>query len=215
MINNFSLIAQSAIRIKSQDNKIIYFDPFKLGENYKNDADYIFITHSHFDHFSPEDIIKIKKADTKIIATKDLELKIKELNFTDKEILLVNANEDYVIDNLEFKTIPAYNLNKDFHKKEYNWVGYVVNIDNKKVYVAGDTDNTEEARNVKCDIACVPVGGTYTMTCEEAADLIKTIMPNIAIPIHYKTVVGSEKDAFEFKKLLENIVKVEILCMSK
>ena len=120
-------------------------------------------------------------------------------------------HKEYVIDEIKFSTIPSYNINKDFHKKEYNWVGYVVNIDGENVYVAGDTDNTEEAKNVKCDIACVPIGGTYTMTYDEAVNLIKEIKPNVAIPIHYKTIVGTEKDAYEFKNELENFVRVEIL----
>ena len=211
MVENITVIAQSAIRIQRLDGKIIYFDPFKINDNYKTDADYIFITHPHFDHFSPEDIIKIKKECTKIIAPIELKNKIEKLNFEIPQILLVNSNEQYEIDDIEFSTIPAYNLNIDFHKKEFNWVGYIVNIDNKNIYVAGDTDNIEEAQNVNCDIACVPIGGTYTMTCEEAVELIKEIKPNLVIPIHYKTIVGSDEDAYRFKQLLEKIVDVEIL----
>ena len=103
-------------------------------------------------------------------------------------------------------------MNKDFHKKEYNWVGYLVNIDGKKIYVAGDTDNTEDAQNVKCDIACVPVGGTYTMTAEEAVDLIKTIKPEIAIPIHYGKIIGNFSLEEEF---LKNVHNSKVLLMVK
>ena len=211
MIKNIELIAQSAIRIKSQDNKVIYFDPFKLGVNYNNDADLIYITHSHFDHFSPEDILKIKKEETKIIAPEDLREQIEKIGFDESNVLLVKPNNDYNIENIEFSTIPAYNINKDFHKKEFNWVGYIVNIDGERVYVAGDTDNTEEARNVKCDIACIPIGGTYTMTYEEAADLINTIRPKVAIPTHYNNDVEIILITRLFsKKILENI-EVRIL----
>ena len=211
MIANIELIAQSAIRIKKQDNKVIYFDPFKLEENYKNDADFIFITHSHFDHFSPEDILRIKKEETKIIAPEDLREELEKIGFEESKALLVKPNNKYNIKDIEFSTIPAYNINKDFHKKEFNWVGYIVNIDGERVYVAGDTDNTEEARNVKCDIACVPIGGTYTMTYEEAADLINTIRPKLAIPTHYKTIVGTEQDAQEFKEKIAENIEVKIL----
>ena len=211
MLENIELIAQSAIRIKNQENKIIYFDPFKLEEQYKNDADYIFITHQHFDHFSPEDILKIKNENTKIIAPRDLEIEIEKLDFQKDNVLLVEPSREYNIDEIKFSTVPAYNINKNFHKKEFNWVGYVVEIDNEKIYVAGDTDNTEEARNVECDIACVPIGGTYTMTYKEAVDLILAIKPKVAIPIHYKTIVGSEEDAQDFKELLKNDVEVKIL----
>ncbi len=211
MIENIELIAQSAIRIKNQDNKVIYFDPFKLGVNYNNDADLIYITHSHFDHFSPEDILKIKKEETKIIAPEDLREQIEKIGFDESNVLLVKPNNKYNIEDIEFCTIPAYNINKDFHKKEFNWVGYIVNIDGERIYVAGDTDNTEEARNVKCDIACIPIGGTYTMTYEEAADLINTIYPKVAIPTHYKTIVGSVQDAQEFKEKIAENIEVKIL----
>lgn len=211
MIKNIELIAQSAIRIKNQDNKVIYFDPFKLGGDYNNDADLIYITHSHFDHFSPEDILKIKKEETKIIAPEDLREQIEKIGFDESNVLLVKPNNDYNIENIEFSTIPAYNINKDFHKKEFNWVGYIVNIDGERIYVAGDTDNTEEARNVKCDIACIPIGGTYTMTYEEAADLINTIRPKVAIPTHYKTIVGTAQDAQKFKEKMAENIEVKIL----
>ena len=211
MVDNMELIAQSAIRIKNQENKIIYFDPFKLENQYKRDADYIFITHQHFDHFSPEDILKIKNENTKIIAPRDLEIEIEKLDFQKDNVLLVEPSREYNIDEIKFSTIPAYNINKDFHKKEFNWVGYIVNIDGERIYVAGDTDNTEEARNVKCDIACIPIGGTYTMTYEEAADLINTIRPMLAIPTHYKTIVGTVQDAQKFKEKIAENIEVKIL----
>ena len=120
-------------------------------------------------------------------------------------------NNNYTIDNILFSTIPAYNKLKPFHRKKSNWVGYIINIDNTKIYIAGDTDNTEEARKVICDIACVPRGGTYTMNYKEAAELIKTIKPKLAIPTHYKTIVGTIEDAYKFKELLNNITEVNIL----
>lgn len=211
MNEKIELIAQSAIRIETNNEKIIYFDPFKLNGRYNQDADFIFITHPHFDHFSPEDIERIKTNDTKIIAPKELSTKLEQLGVETDKIKLVKPNEQYELEEIIFETVPAYNINKDYHRKEYNWVGYIVTIDDKKIYVAGDTDNIEEARNIKCDIACVPVGGTYTMNHKEAAELIKAIKPKIAIPIHYKTIVGSEQDAENFKKELQDIVNVEIL----
>ena len=207
MIEKIKLISQSAIRIES--NKIIYFDPFKLTNEYKEDADYIFITHSHYDHFSKEDILKIKKDTSKIIVPSDLYEECMNMNFS--EIFVVEPNKEYNIDNIYFKTVPAYNINKDFHKKEYNWVGYIINIDNYNLYIAGDTDNIPEIRNIKCDIAFVPVGGTYTMDYKEAVELIKEMKPSLAVPIHYKTIVGSVEDAYKFREGLDGFVEVKIL----
>ena len=208
---NISLIAQSAIRITDKNGKIIYFDPFKLKRNDEEKADLIFITHPHFDHYSPEDIELITKDSTKIVGPTELEEKFLELGFKQENILLVEPNKKYEFGSIQFETIPSYNTNKNFHKREYNWVGYIVIIDEKRVYVAGDTDNTEEARQVKCDIAMVPIGGTYTMTWEEAVELIKKISPSLAIPIHYNTIVGTEEDAVSFKEALHRIVDVDIL----
>lgn len=204
-MNNIELIYQSAIKITG--DKIIYFDPYKLNDN-SNDADYIFITHSHYDHFSKEDILKIKNDNTKIIIPSDLLDEVSNMNF--KEVLVVKPNNDYIIDDISFKTVPAYNIDKEFHKKEYNWVGYIININNNKLYVAGDTDNIEEIRNISCDIAFIPVGGTYTMDYKEASELAKSINPKIAIPIHY-SLVGSVNDAYNFKKELDGLIDVKIL----
>lgn len=206
------LIAQNAIKITTESGKNIYFDPFKLEENNVNDADIIFITHAHYDHFSPEDIRKIKNNNTKIVVTKDLYEKSIECGFNESNILKVLPNNQYDIENIQFQTIPAYNTNKEFHKREYDWVSYILKIEDNIIYVAGDTDITAEAMNVKCDIALVPVGGTYTMTCEEAAKLVEHIAPTkYAIPTHYQTVVGSVEDATKFKEILKDKVEVKIL----
>lgn len=209
MNNDFILKEQSSLRI-SYNNYVIYFDPYLLHNEYKFDADYIFITHSHYDHFSPEDILSIKNNNTKIITPYDLENELYNLGFNKNNILLVKPNNNYQIDNIIFSTVPAYNINKNFHKKEYNWVGYIIDLD-KRIYFAGDTDNIPEIRNIKCDIACVPIGGTYTMDKYEAVELIKSIKPKITVPIHYKTIVGSIDDAYKFKELLQDTTKVEIL----
>ena len=206
---NIKLITQNAIRIEREDGKIIYIDPFELNNKFNGDANYIFITHSHYDHFSPDDIEQIKNENTKIIVTTDLEERAKELSF--EEVLTIMPNEKYMLDDISFETIPAYNIDKQFHKREYNWVGYILEIDGKKVYIAGDTDATEEAKNVICDIAMIPIGGTYTMNCDEASELVKTINPkDKAIPTHYGSIVGTKEDGQYFKNSLEGFVNVEI-----
>ena len=209
---DIKLIAQNAIKIITNNGKVIYFDPFNINKNNLNDADVIYITHSHFDHFSPEDIRKIKKENTKIVVTKDLFEKSIKCGFDEKNILEVVPNNEYNYAGIEFKTIPAYNINKEFHKKEFEWVSYILKIDDDVIYVAGDTDVTDEALNVKCDIALIPVGGKYTMNADEAAMLIERILPRkYAVPTHYQTIVGSLEDAARFKELLKGKVEVEIL----
>ncbi len=208
MIENLEVLCHSSIRLSK--GKTIYFDPFKIKDKY-NDADYIFITHSHFDHYSEEDINKIRKEDTIIVAPKDLINKIRLNRFRDENVIIVRANNTYETDDLKFKTIPAYNVNKQFHEKQNGWVGYIVEIDGIKYYVAGDTDITEENRKVECDVALVPVGGTYTMVAEEAAQLVNEIKPKYAVPIHYGEIVGTNEDAQKFINLLDDEIQGKIL----
>ena len=135
---------------------------------------------------------------------------IQGIGVSEDRILTVEPFFDGYIDEFHFTTIPAYNIGKDFHKREYNWVSYIVDIEENKFYIAGDTDITPEAKEVKCDIAFVPIGGTYTMTAREAAELIKIIKPNKAIPTHYGTAVGSEEDREAFREYLVGVTDVEI-----
>ncbi len=207
MLENIEVLCHSSIKFK-KDN-IIYFDPFKIDKEY-HDADIILITHDHYDHYSEEDINKVRKEDTCIVAPIDLLDKLLTLGFTKERIVLVKPNENYDVKGLTIKTIPAYNVNKNFHPKENNWVGYLLTIDNITYYIAGDTDITEENKMVQCDVAFVPIGGTYTMTYEEAAELINEIKPKIAVPTHYGLIVGTKEDGQKFAELLNLNITCQI-----
>ena len=199
------VLCHSSIRI--EEDKIIYVDPFKIEQKY-NDADYIFCTHSHYDHFSPEDIEKVKKEDTTIIVPRDIEEQAR--NIFNNNVVIVEPAKEYQIKYLKFKTTYAYNINKKFHPKENKWVGYIIELNNKKYYIAGDTDNIEEIQNIECDIALIPIGGTFTMDYKESAELANTIKTDIVIPTHYGSIVGEKEDAIKFKELVKD-KKVEIL----
>lgn len=199
------VLCHSSIRI--EEDKIIYVDPFKIEQKY-NDADYIFCTHSHYDHFSPEDIEKVKKEDTTIFVPRDIEEQAR--NIFNNNVVIVEPAKEYQIKDLKFKTTYAYNINKKFHPKENKWVGYIIELNNKKYYIAGDTDNIEEIQNIECDIALIPIGGTFTMDYKESAELANTIKADIVIPTHYGSIVGEKEDAIKFKELVKD-KKVEIL----
>ena len=200
MLKGIECLGHSTIKI-NKSNKIIYIDPYNI-KNGLNDADYIFITHNHYDHFSEVDIKKVKNNETIIIITEDLYTNTLKLGFNGMNIITVKPNENYQVDGIKFSTISAYNTNKTFHPKENEWVGYIIELENSKYYIAGDTDITDENKKVKCDVAFVPVGGTYTMDFKEAAHLINEIKPKIAVPIHYGSIVGTDQDATDFVKLL-------------
>lgn len=208
MLNNIEVLYHSSIRINKE--KTIYIDPFKIDRNY-NDADIIFITHDHYDHYSEEDIDKIINENTVIVIPEELLTKVLKKGINKNAIITVKPNQKYMVQGIKFETVPAYNTNKTFHPKENGWVGYVIEINEIKYYIAGDTDITEENKKVKCDVAFVPVGGTYTMDFKEAAQLVNQIQPKVAVPIHYGSVVGTKQDAEEFIKLLHTNVKGVIL----
>ena len=208
MLENIEVLYHSSIRISK--NKAIYIDPFKIDKDY-NDADIIFITHDHFDHYSEEDIDKVINENTTIIIPEELLTKILRKGINKNAVITVESNKEYMVQGIKFETIPAYNTNKTFHPKENGWVGYIITLDDIRYYIAGDTDITEENRKVKCDVAFVPVGGTYTMNYSEAAELVNIIKPKIAVPIHYGSVVGTKQDATNFIKLLHSSIKGIIL----
>ena len=192
---------QSAL--KFAEKKTIYFDPFDISKDY-HDADYIFITHDHYDHFDLDSIKNVMKDSTKFIVPKIMETEVK----ISTNILLVEPNKEYKLDNLEFKTIPAYNVDKTYHPKEKGFVGYNMNINNIWYYIMGDTDVTDEAKGVKCDYCFVPIGGTYTMDYKEASDYINHLKPKKVMPIHYGTIVGDISLGNEFKKLINKDIEV-------
>ena len=208
MLNNIEVLYHSSIRINKE--KTIYIDPFKIDRNY-NDADIIFITHDHYDHYSEEDIDKVINENTVIVIPEELLTKVLKKGINKEAIITVEPNKKYMVQGIKFETIPAYNINKTFHPKENDWIGYIIEINGVKYYIAGDTDITEENKKVKCDVAFVPVGGTYTMNFEEAAQLVNEIQPKVAVPIHYGSVVGTKQDAEKFVKLLHTNIKGIIL----
>ena len=208
MLENIEVLYHSSIKIAKE--KIIYIDPFKINKNY-NDADIIFITHDHYDHYSEEDIDKVINEKTTIVIPEELLTKLLRKGINRSDIITVEPNKKYTVQGIKFETIPAYNVNKTFHPKENEWVGYIIEIKGIRYYIAGDTDITDENRKVKCDVAFVPVGGTYTMNFKEAAELINEIKPKVAVPIHYGSVVGTKQDAVNFVELLEQEIKGVIL----
>lgn len=207
MLDGIQVLCHSSIRMKR--DMTIYFDPFQINHDY-NDADILLITHDHYDHYSEEDIDRVEKKDTIVVAPMDLKEKLLNHGFQIEQIVLVEPNQNYQIKGIEVHTIPAYNTNKAFHKKEYGWVGYLIMLDGITYYIAGDTDITEENLQVRCDVAFVPVGGTYTMTYEESARLVNQIHPKIAVPIHYGSIVGTKEDGKKFSELLDPDITCQI-----
>ena len=180
-LDGINVLKHSSIKIKKE--KIIYIDPYQI-DIPAHDADLILCTHSHYDHFSPDDIKAVAKEDTVLITTEDCQSEISKTGIFEENVHYCKPYESFNFEGIIIETIPAYNKNKEYHPKDKEWVGYLIDIDNIRYYIAGDTDKTKEACAVKCDVAFLPVGGTYTMNYVEAADLARKISPKYVIPTH-------------------------------
>jgi len=200
-----------------RNSNVIYIDPYMIKKNSEK-ADLILLTHSHYDHCSVEDIKKIVKEGTVIVAPADCQSKIVRMNFPVR-FEFVEPDMDFSFGNVKVSTLPAYNVDKPFHTKEEHLVGYVVKVGDIVVYHVGDTDKIPEMQKITGHkqpgtelVLLLPVGGRFTMCSEEAAEVAKEIKPNLAIPMHYGSIVGSEKDAEYFKELCEEAgLKAEVL----
>ncbi len=207
MTENIEVFTQNSIRIRTKIG-IVYIDPFQMKEDPK-DADYILITHDHYDHFSPDDIGKVSKDDTVLVIPEKMAGKGQEVSGIVNRIETVKPGVYRKIGELEFETIPAYNMLKPFHPKSAEWIGYILRVDGQRIYIAGDTDATKEAKAVKCDVALIPIGGTYTMDAKKAAELVNLLRPDVAIPVHYGSIVGNPRDGEIFAENVKAPIKVE------
>lgn len=214
-MSNILLNARSSIRIEGR--KVVYFDPFKISEE-KHDADFIFVTHEHYDHFSPEDIRKVSKEHTILVAPYSMKQVVCEhVSKMVGCVEYVNAEkpeDELNIEGILVKWVRAYNINKPFHTKEMGWVGYVVMLDNVTYFVTGDTDANEDNINVQCDVLLVPCGGKYTFNVEEAAEFTNKIRPKKVIPTHYADAVGESKVGKQFKRATMDLaqdIEIEVM----
>lgn len=208
---SFHWLGHDGFRI-SDGSKTIYIDPYQLGkaQHEKNDADIVFISHNHFDHLSMDDLRHVIGKKTSIVAARECLDQLKAARAA--EVLGVAPGDKVTVQGMPVEILAAYNTNKKFHPKEDNKVGFVITIKGMRIYHTGDADDIPEMITAKPDIALVPVSGTYVMTAEEAARAVNEKMKpkKMAIPMHYGSIVGSEKDAAMFKHLV-TVCPVQIL----
>ncbi|HET9177304.1 MAG TPA: MBL fold metallo-hydrolase [Terriglobia bacterium] len=201
---DFTRIAHDTFRVTG--SKVIFTDPFKVSK--LDQADIILLSHDHFDHLSLDDLNKVCTPESIIVASPSCEAGLKQVKA--KEMHFIEPGQELNVDRVAIEAVPAYNINKFrepgklFHPKDAKGVGFVFEMDGTRVYYAGDTDFIPEMKSIRCDIALLPVSGTYVMTADEAAKAAQTINPRIAVPMHYAAIVGTEEDALKFKSAVTN-----------
>jgi L-ascorbate metabolism protein UlaG (beta-lactamase superfamily) len=202
-LNKITVNEQNSIRVEGK--KKVYFDPYKI-ENEAHDADVIFITHSHAENFSPEDIAKVSNDRTWIIAPKGMKNLDKNKKFECKGVLNIKPGQRMAAAGMEIEGIAAYNILKPFHAKLKGWMGYIVTIEGTRLFVSGDTDLTNDIKQVSCDIAMVPIGGFATMDVEKAAAYVNETRPQAVIPVNYTKA----EDGTRFSSLVDTGIKVDL-----
>lgn len=189
-------LGHASVRIAAPDT-VIYVDPYKLTSE-PRDADLILVTHSHSDHYSPADIAKVRKDNTKFVGPADV---VK--SYGSGQTLAPDQTVD--IAGVRVTGVAMYNLVKPNHPQSSNWVGFIVEVAGYRIYLAGDTDLTPEVKVVTdIDVAFLPVSSAYTMNAADAAEATKYIQPTLAIPYH----LGTSADAEQFSLLAACNVKV-------
>lgn len=179
-------LGHASFRI-SHGESVIYIDPWKLS-GFSGDAAVVLVSHSHYDHYSADDIKAVSCEDTELIGSGDI---------VSGRVIL--PGETINVGDISIIGVASYNPHKQFHPKANNWLGFVIEVGSVRIYYAGDTDLVDEMKGLgDIDLAFLPVGGTYTMNAEEAAEAAGVINPKQALPYHWGDIVGDRDDAKRF-----------------
>jgi L-ascorbate metabolism protein UlaG (beta-lactamase superfamily) len=199
LLDELEWLGHSGFRIRV-GRASIYIDPYRIAAD-EPKADLILITHQHYDHFSIQDLERVRKQGTRVIGPPAVAERL------DGNVQSVTAGEVVETDvyAVDVRAVPAYNTSKrdaegrPFHPREAGCLGYEVNVRGERLYHAGDTDVIPEMDWVAgVEIALLPVSGVHVMTAFEAAEAARRIQPTVAVPMHWGGHIGSEKDAQTF-----------------
>ena len=205
MAEKIAWLGHDSFRIEG--SRTVYIDPWKLSAGAPA-ADVILVTHDHFDHLSKGDIALVSKPGTIVVGPREGTSQVKG------ETRTIAPGETLDVAGVRVHAVPAYNIDKFrepgqvFHPRSDGKVGFIVELDGRRVYHAGDTDVIPEMSEIDVDVALLPVSGTYVMTADEAAQACEKIRARVVIPMHYGDVVGSSDDARRFQERCALLVEI-------
>ena len=188
----------SSLRIE-REGAVIFVDPWGVTE--PASADYVLLTHPHYDNFSEEDIERVRGPGTVVVAPASMKKQIEDADH------FVRPGDMLQLDRLDVLAVPAYNTMKKFHPQESAWLGYVFTVGDVTYYHAGDTDYLESMKDIRCDVAFLPCEGHYTMGPSEAARAARDCGARVVVPIHWGDS-GSREEAERLAELAPQQVRI-------
>lgn len=189
----------SSIRIRHGGLEI-HVDPHRVTDD--SAADFVLLTHPHFDNFSEADIARVRDAETILVAPASMKKLIADADH------LMRPGDMLQLEGLDILAVPAYNVDKKFHTPEQGWLGYVFTAGGVTYYHAGDTDFLPSMFGIRCDVAFLPCGGHYTMGVEDAAKAALACGARILVPIHWGEPHGSREDVDRLADLFSGEVRI-------
>lgn len=187
----------SSVRIRRGGIEV-HVDPWGVTE--KSDADYILLTHPHYDNFSEEDIAKVRGAETVVVTPTSMRKQLGEVNH------LLMAGDMIQLDRIDILAVPAHNREGKFHLPESGWLGYVFSLDNVTYFHAGHTDLLDSMAGIRCDVAFLPCCSDYTMGPEEAVEVAELCGASVLVPLHWDDPPGGLEKVRKMEDLFSGTV---------
>jgi L-ascorbate metabolism protein UlaG (beta-lactamase superfamily) len=199
LLEGVTWFRQSSVRIRRTGVEV-HVDPFGVVEEGK--ADYILLTHPHYDNFSEEDIAKVRGTDTVVVAPTTMRKQLEDVDH------FLHPGDLIQLDRIDILAVPAHNRGRKFHPPEAGWLGYVFTLDNVTFYHAGHTDFLDSMRDIRCDVAFLPCCSDYAMTPEEATEAGVACGASILVPIHWGERGAPDDDAQRITRLFPGEVRI-------
>lgn len=199
LLDGITWFRGSSVRIRRAGREI-HIDPVQ-GEE-PSEADYILLTHPHYDNFSEAGIDRVRTPETVVVAPATMKKQIAEADH------FMRPGDMLQLDGLDVLAVPAHNLDKKFHTPDDGWLGYVFTVGDATYYHAGDTDLLPSMAGIRCDVAFLPCGGHYTMNVEEAARAAEACGASVIVPIHWGETHGTLEDVQRLGALFSGTVHI-------
>ena len=189
----------SSVRIR-RGGREIHVDPCGVTE--ASVADYILLTHPHYDNFSEEDIARVRGPETVVIAPASMKKQLEDADH------FLRPGDMLQLEGVDVLAMPANTPERKFHPQENGWLGYVFTLDGVTYYHAGDTDYLESMATIRCDVAFLPCDGHYTMTGAEAVRAAEACDAAVLVPVHWGDSWGTPEDIERMRRAFRGDVRV-------